>query len=264
MSKSGLWGIFVLALVGFVSVFYLRLQEKTPETAVEEVETIAFVEESPAIRHPVPEAPPEEEPLPSLDESDAAVRNRFSELFERREFRELIFLDQIIRRIVITVDNLPRKTVPQKFMPLRPPADAFLPEAEEDATFLDPENYKRYTPYVRLFEAIDTKRLVPVYVRLYPLFQSAYVELGYPDGYFNDRLIEVIDHLLETPDVEQPVALVRPKVFYLYADPQLEALSAGQKILIRTGPENTAVVKNRLRQLGHELRSLPSVLEDPQ
>lgn len=27
------------------------------------------------------------------------------------------------------------------------------------------------------------------YVRLYPLFQKAYVELGYPNGYFNDRLI---------------------------------------------------------------------------
>jgi len=39
-------------------------------------------------------------------------------------------------------------------------------------------------------QLVDAKKLVSVYVHLYPLFQQAYVGLGYPDGYFNDRLVQ--------------------------------------------------------------------------
>jgi len=86
-------------------------------------------------------------------------------------------------------------------------------------------------------------------VRFYPLFQQAYRELGYPDGYFNDRLVVVIDHLLATPDVPQPVALRQPNVMYEYADPALESRSAGQKLLIRSGPANETAIKAKLREI---------------
>ena len=92
-----------------------------------------------------------------------------------------------------------------------------------------------------------------VYRRYYPLFQQAYVDLGYPDGYFNDRLVEVIDHLLATPDVAGPIRLTQPSVFYQFADPSLEERSAGQKALIRLGPENAAIVKAKLRELRKEV-----------
>ena len=59
----------------------------------------------------------------------------------------------------------------------------------------------------------------------------------------------MIDHLLATPDVQGPIELVQPNVMYLYADPKLEALSAGQKTLIRMGPENAGAIKMKLREL---------------
>ena len=102
-------------------------------------------------------------------------------------------------------------------------------------------------------EAVDSAKLVALYVRLYPLFQEAYAELGYPSRYFNDRLFEVIDHLLATPDVQGSVALVQPKVLYEYADPALQDLSAGQKILVRMGGENEAKVKAKLREIKRAL-----------
>jgi hypothetical protein len=49
--------------------------------------------------------------------------------------------------------------------------------------------------------------------------------------------------------VQGPVALVQPRVFYEYKDRDLEARSAGQKLLIRMGPANAAVVKAKLREL---------------
>ncbi len=54
-------------------------------------------------------------------------------------------------------------------------------------------------------------------------------------GSVNDRLIEVIDNLLATPDVEGPVYLTKPEAVYLFEDPELEALTAGQKVLLRMG-----------------------------
>lgn len=48
-------------------------------------------------------------------------------------------------------------------------------------------------------ESINTTPAVALYVRLYPLFQQAYEELGYPGRYFIDRFVAVLDQLLSTP-----------------------------------------------------------------
>jgi hypothetical protein len=55
--------------------------------------------------------------------------------------------------------------------------------------------------------------------------------------------------LLETPELQGPVVLVRPNVLYLYADPELESRSSGQKLLMRMGPRHTASIKQSLRAL---------------
>jgi hypothetical protein len=81
------------------------------------------------------------------------------------------------------------------------------------------------------------------------LFQQSYQNLGYPNGYFNDRLVEVIDVMLATPDPKGPIQLVRPNVMYTFADPALEARPAGQKLLIRMGPENAQAIKAKLKEL---------------
>jgi hypothetical protein len=112
-----------------------------------------------------------------------------------------------------------------------------------------PGKRARYTPYVKIAEAVDAKKLVGLYVRLYPLFQESYEKLGYPKKYFNDRLIVVLDNLLAAPNIKEPVKLVQPNVFYLYADPDLEKRSIGQRILMRTGSKNEAKIKAKLREI---------------
>ena len=92
-----------------------------------------------------------------------------------------------------------------------------------------------------------------LYVRFYPLFPQAYRELGYPKKHFNDRLMQAIDDLLAAPAMTQPIELVRPKVLYECEDPALQDLSAGQKMMIRIGPENAALVKAKLREIRREL-----------
>jgi hypothetical protein len=108
---------------------------------------------------------------------------------------------------------------------------------------------------VRLAEAVPTEALVATYTRFYPLFQQQDENLGYPDRYFNDRVVEVIDHLLAVPEVHRLVLLTQPRVLYEFADPELEGLSAGQKILVRMGRENTVKVKAKLQEIREALVS---------
>ena len=90
-------------------------------------------------------------------------------------------------------------------------------------------------------------------MRAYPLFQQAYRELGYPDGYFNDRLVVALEDMLAAPETGAPVKLVRPKVVYEFADPALETASAGQKIMIRMGADNARRVKAKLKEIRQSL-----------
>ena len=123
---------------------------------------------------------------------------------------------------------------------------------------LSPDNYGRYNRIVNAITGIDEDSIVEVYQRFYPLFQEAYVSLGYPNGYFNDRLVEVIDHLVAAPTPAPPIVLKRENVLYTFADPDLEALSAGEKLMIRIGPENAGRVKARLESLRQHIAGDPS------
>ena len=62
-------------------------------------------------------------------------------------------------------------------------------------------------------------------------------------------MIEVIDHLLSAPEAPATIALVQPNVLYEFADPALEAQSAGRKLLVRMGPGNAARVKAKLKEI---------------
>jgi hypothetical protein len=195
-------------------------------------------------------------PLPSLEASDAMMRETVSGLVGRKAFEAMVYPSQLIRRIVATVDNLPRETAPRRVMPLEPVPGAFAVVATGDEVTLTSANSARYAPYVRVFQTIDSRALARRYFESYPLFQRAYAELGFPGQRFHDRLLEAIDDMLEAPELAGPVKLVRPKVLYKFADPELESLSAGQKIMIRMGAANAAIVKAKLREIRRELAAL--------
>lgn len=209
---------------------------------------------APAIRHPVPESA-SAAALPDLYASDTAMQDTLAGLFGRESVARFFYLDDIVRRFVATVDNLPRKTVAARLMPVKPVPGAFAVTVTGDTFEIGADNALRYRPYLLVLEAVEAKRLVAAYAHFYPLFQVAYQELGYPDRYFNDRLVEAIDDLLAAPDIAAP-QLVQPKVLYQFADAELEARSSGQKMLIRMGPGNAARVKDKLRAIRTELTQL--------
>jgi hypothetical protein len=151
---------------------------------------------------------------------------------------------------VATINALPDRSLGDGIMPVHRPKSAFEVSSADGATTIAFANATRYAPYMQVIEAVPTHALVAWYVRFYPLFQKAYRDLGYRNGYFNDRLIVVIDDLLATPDRATPPSLV-PGLHgtWDYAEPSLQELSIGQRMLLRTGASDEAAIKAKLRAI---------------
>ncbi len=211
------------------------------------------------IEHPVPDAGPDapNAPLPSLADSDKVVTDALGTAAAGSGLLQYVVPDDFVRHVVVTVDNLARQKAAVDKRPTVPVAGAFVAEGDELHATLDARNFQRYDPLAGALRDTDVRKLAAVYLHFYPLFQKAYQDLGYPTGYFNDRVVQVIDVLLATPQVAPPIDLVRPNVLYVFADPALEARPAGQKILIRMGPEHAATVKAKLMELRAIITAAP-------
>jgi hypothetical protein len=218
---------------------------------------------APAIRHPLPSS--SAGGLPSLDGSDAYVENALVELLGRKSVREFLHLDGVLRGFVATVNNLATDDASASLWPVKGTPGRFETEAGAGGMVIASRNAGRYAPFVHFAEGLDARRAVALYVRLYPLLQQAYEDLGFPGKYLNDRVVEVIDNLLATPTPTGPLAVKRFVAdgsssgggLYVYVDPALEASTAGQKILLRMGPQNAAPLLAKLRELRAQLVARP-------
>jgi hypothetical protein len=212
-------------------------------------------DESAGAGQEAPDAVDEVPALPPLDASDDALVESLSTTVAIATIESLFNTDALIRRFVVTVDNLPGKQFPRSRYRLARSVPGLLAvrrdtAADTEQLYLGKENFTRYKEFVEYLSSFDAKQMVSLYRHYYPLFQQAYEDLGYPESaYFNDRLVDVIDHLLETPDTGVPIRLVRPHVLYRYQLPELEGLSAGQKVLLRIGPDQARALKSQLREV---------------
>jgi len=253
--KSKAWLLVVLLAVALAGAgayyyFYYRATQEPPPSAPPKTA------ETPAAAPARPEhelKPQAEAALPSLENSDTMMRESIAGLVGQKAFDEFFIPESLVRRIVATVDNLPRATTPRRTMPLHKVPGAFAVAGAGDQLRIAASNTNRYRPYVRVFSSLDAKTVVQRYVRTYPLFQRAYEELGYSGKYFNDRLIEAIDDLLEAPELDAPVRVAPAPVIYKFTDADLEDSSAGQKVMIRMGKANELAVKAKLREIRREL-----------
>lgn len=237
------------ALGGYLYWYY---SQPKPVPAKTQKTQVAVAKITPQVKRLV-ETPPPETPLPALADSDGFILDELNALIGNPSLMEYFVSERLIRNIVVTVDNLPSRKLTRNKLPMKPVPGSFFTQGKEGNRIIGPQNARRYAPYVKIAQAIDSKALVELYIKLYPLFQQVYEDLGYPKKYFNDRLVVVLNHLIATPDIQEPVRLVQPKVFYQYADPDLENRSIGQRILMRIGSRNEAIIKAKLREFRQEL-----------
>lgn len=227
--------------------------EQTVAASAPAAPTPAPASSAPAILHPVP----------AVAAPSAAVTAGFDEalinLFGHPSMASLLRTDNFAYRFVATIDNLGRVSAPAGVWPVNPAKGRFETLDTAKGEVVQPDNALRYVPYVLLLEQVDLRKAFQIYAQHYPALQRKFEELGFPQRYFNDRFIDVLDQLLATPEGASPLHVhrpvingvqpTRPRLLYEFDDPALQSLSAGQRILLRMGPVNERRVKGRLAEL---------------
>ena len=276
--RRGLWliALLVLGLIGLAWWWWMGRQQGSLPASVPVSTAPAVPAPAPApppvitAPAPTPPAPPPVQnpiddagkamaALPALEASDPVVRKALTDWLGDKTVNTLLRSDEFVRRVVVTVDNLGREHAAPRLWPVNPAPGKFIVAQRGAAEIAAPENAARYQAIVALATSMEPARAAALYRAHYPLFQQAYRELGYPTGYFNDRLVQVIDRLLATPEPAQPPAVRKVEIkgelaaasptssFYEFVDPALDGLASGQKLLLRMGVENERKVKAQLR-----------------
>ena len=183
------------------------------------------------------------------DVGEAAVNKELARNWPLAQLRKYFNLQEQARRLVITVDNLPREHVPSQLRITRGVPELLRVQKDGETITLDPSNYERYDRIISYVEKMDARKIGRLYAKFYPLLQRTYEETGFPEERFHDRVLAALDDMMDAPRPTGPIRLVQPKVLYRFEDDHLENLSAGQKIMIRVGPENAARLRKVLARV---------------
>lgn len=259
--------VLLIAALGALAYFLLRPGDTTiPETKITQPlqpvaqQPAAEPEVAPLQEYEAPQTVVEVEPLPALNNSHQALLDELKAL-SSDNLLGLLVPDELIRKFVLAVNNIQEGKVPHEYRPVISPQAPFIIESfnvmvdgnEVTQERIDNKNFARYEAYVHALALADTDAAVNLYKRYYPLLEEAFRELGLKKKNFHSVMIGAIDNILAAPDVQGDLLLLRPKVFYQYADPALEKLPATHKLMLRMGPENARSVKASLRQLRAKL-----------
>ena len=131
-------------------------------------------------------------------------------------------------------------------------------EIEEGIFEIDFRSYQRFDKIANVIYSIDANRAAQLYLTIKPLISEAYKELGYLADDFDAVILSALENVLATPEVPGRVLLKRPVVMYEYLDPEYEALNGFQKLILRTGPRNSRLLKQKAREIKSVMRQTES------
>ena len=196
---------------------------------------------------------PEPAELPVLDESDPFIRDLVTAVSSHPDLAAWLIDDGLIRRFVVAVDNVADGRNPSQHLPFMRPGQRFAVSGVETTMRIDPRSYRRYDAHAQIIGSLDTAGTAQLFLRLEPLMDEAYRELGYPNTPFRRTVERAISQLLEVPLVEAPPRVTLGAAFYEYTDERLDDLSPVQKQLLGMGPENARTVQAKLRTVASTL-----------
>jgi hypothetical protein len=238
----------------------IRIQPEadSPPIAAALAEVVEIVPSPREVEVVAEESIVEDEPnvvqLPTLNNSDTFVFEGLEAMQNGASVLRLLAQDQIVRKFVVFVENISRGEFPQTGLPYRALGEE-MPVRNIDENFFVMEDsaHARFDEIVQTFVSLDTDAAVTLYRALSPLFQQAYAEIGFRNVSFDETLRLSINNIVRTTNMEGPYQLVKPSVMYLYADASIENLQEVHKQLLRIGPDNTIILKAKLREFASQL-----------
>ncbi|GAB5382149.1 MAG: hypothetical protein Alis3KO_36620 [Aliiglaciecola sp.] len=225
-----------------------------PDPALDEQE-YATIDDTLEQTEPSQISLPDPEPVPEpLDTSDATVKSSLIEIAAYEAAASLLVNDDLLRRFVVFTENTARQASAPNFQIVQTPDQDFRVYQQSGNEYIDAASFKRYTPYVDMLDSMDNEAMLSLYETYSPALQDIYAEIGDPDDNFKYVMIDAINHVLDTPEVPVPIEVYTESVMYKFKDERLENLTAPQKQLLRTGPENMRRIKAKLRELKESLQ----------
>jgi hypothetical protein len=200
-----------------------------------------------------PEVVPEPVELPLLGESDTFVRDLVDALLAHPNLAAWMVGENLLRRFVVTVDNVANGRNPAQQLPALRPDRRFRTSGEGERLLIDTGSYQRYDLFASVVDALDPSAAALLYQTLEPLLDEAHAEIGYPDTPFRSTLERAVGQLLTAPVIDTPPIVVRRATQYLYADERLEALTPAQKQFLGMGPDNVQAIQAQLRAISDEI-----------
>lgn len=193
-------------------------------------------------------------PLPSLDDSDAFVRQLAAGLSAHPELTRWLARAALVRTLTAVVVNVADGETPRPHLEFLAPKQRFRVGRRPARLIVpDPAGFAGYDLFADAIASVDAAAAAKAYRGLAPLFEAAYVELGHPEGGFPSALDKATRALLAVPVLPDGVELVPHAIGFRYADPKLEALTPAQKQFLRIGPRNVRFVQGKLRQVTEAL-----------
>ena len=218
-----------------------------------EVEVIAPVAAEPAAApapEPQPEPPaeplPKPDPLPKLDESDDTVRDAIADIPLGTAGQQYLLPGNIIERSTSVVYIMAEGEVPYKLLPIARPKVAFPITDDGLQVTADPAGYARYDALAKWIESLDVEALLSALDWLLPLFREAWSYYGEGESSFDQAVLNTLDLIIYTPEANVSEArLFLKEAVWLYEDPAIEGLAPIQKQVLRMGPANATIVKDK-------------------
>lgn len=219
----------------------------TSQSAEDTIESVVLPE-------PEPDIPPVTAPEPtielSLAEANTQLAERLSELQIAPIDEQFARKPNAIERSVAIADILRQGEVPYKLLPVARPKQKF-PFADNGlAVTMDPAGFARYDGLTNTLSKLDVNTTITLFREYQSTIEQAWQALGYADKSVEPALLEVLELIMLTPDIQLDARLLRDEANWVYEDESLEKLPALQKQIMRMGPENA----ERLKALARDLR----------
>ena len=214
-----------------------------PEPEPEPIEDEVVVVEEEVL----PEPPPE--PTVTEETADAYARETIGSVNGGKALAQFVAGDYIVERAVAIIDALRRGEVPYKLLPVGRPSKSFPISDDGLRVTMDASGFSRYDGFAQWVAGIDVIALVELLNDYEQIATEALSRMGVADFDIRSAVLAATTEILATPIAPQSPELMKREANWVYMDPELEALSALQKQVLRMGPENAEIIQAKAREL---------------
>ncbi|MAV74144.1 MAG: hypothetical protein CBB81_06670 [Cellvibrionales bacterium TMED21] len=230
--------------------------EEPPVAIIEPVPIVPVVPEVVEVIEVEPEpVAPEEitpvivEPPITADTADEEARRVVDNLNAGKPAAQFVAGDYVVERAVALADHLRRGEVPYTLIPVSRPKQPFKILDDGLRVTIHPDSFERYDPFAQWIDGIDAEALVATYRKFSTVAAGALSAMGVTDVSINEVALAAVTEVISVPNVDLSAELMKQEANWVYVDPELEAMPALHKQIVRMGPINMELVQSKAREI---------------